>query len=647
MSTLTEAQRTWLKDLGVDLAALTDVDAASGPPAASRAAAGVPSPFAADAPRAASAGGVDPLAAPGAGKPFDPRAPLDPALLRKIVEEGAQRDLAEAEARLARIDTALKEAAAFLQSMDKQEMQDAGYAGVVALVRERFPDLADLKTLLRNLDVKAPAAKGKRPSANALIEMVEKVARDRGVHVNWLVKDPAGAAVEMMRAGYLAQLPAGLSLKIDAGVVKLTATGAAVNVKAGGGEVEGKAEKGGAELAFKQRDLTIQVQNDGWKEFDPTLRAQWQRVEGEARTVLQLEADRDQAKLALEQKGKDSETKATLTADFEKKQAAFELAWKKLREQIDAAATASEEKITASVTYLKKDANDKDAVKAGVEAEVQLKALQGRLKAYYATPSVKAALEVTAAADKVTAKLELTAVKSGVVVTAAFEKALAETKASVAVLLRDGKTQLAAEVKQKADELSAKLSVVHEQKDLKLAMELEKTLKDVRGKIELAYKKGATTAKVGAEASTSGEAGGQVAIEIALGQGRSFSTDTGKLALTANVSNKGYKFEIAFSLGEPVEPDSVRSLANDVDQQIREIYALLADQEVRNLQDMEKVNQKLQEKIAPLKGKLEKAKTLKGKSAIQASFGFSIQGDWPAGGRAVPPAAMFGATLTF
>ena len=78
-----------------------------------------------------------------------------------------------------------------------------------------------------------------------------------------------------------------------------------------------------------------------------------------------------------------------------------------------------------------------------------------------------------------------------------------------------------------------------------------------------------------------------------------------------------------------------------------EIYALVADQDIRSLEDMEKVNQALQEKIKPLRSKLESAKTLKGKPAIQASFGFSIQGDWPAGGRAVPPAAMFGAKLTF
>ena len=48
-----------------------------------------------------------------------------------------------------------------------------------------------------------------------------------------------------------------------------------------------------------------------------------------------------------------------------------------------------------------------------------------------------------------------------------------------------------------------------------------------------------------------------------------------------------------------------------------------------------------------LDDKAKNAKTLKKKSEIQASFGFSIEGDWPVGGKAAPPAAMFGIKLSF
>ena len=99
----------------------------------------------------------------------------------------------------------------------------------------------------------------------------------------------------------------------------------------------------------------------------------------QATTVLKLKADRDKAKLELEHKKKSGEEiNADLTADFDKKEAEFNLAWKKLQEQISVTAKATEEKISASVAYLKKDKNDKEAVKAGLDAEVDLKAMQGK-----------------------------------------------------------------------------------------------------------------------------------------------------------------------------------------------------------------------------------------------------------------------------
>jgi len=51
--------------------------------------------------------------------------------------------------------------------------------------------------------------------------------------------------------------------------------------------------------------------------------------------------------------------------------------------------------------------------------------------------------------------------------------------------------------------------------------------------------------------------------------------------------------------------------------------------------------------MKPIQDSAAKAKTLKKKSDIAASFGFSVQGDWPVGGKASPPAAMFSVTLSF
>src|SRR6185295_7184343 len=280
---------------------------------------------------------------------------------------------------------------------------------------------------------------------------------------------------------------------------------------------------------------------------------------------------------------------------FGKREAEFNLAWKKLKEQVTVTAQATEKKIQASVLYLKKDAKDQVAVQAGAEILADLEKMQGTLKAFVKTPTIEAALQVTAAADKVAAKLELTAVKTGVVVTANFEKSLEETKAAIEVMTKDGKTKLAAELRKKADELTAKIKLVHESKDLKLAAELEKTLKDVRGSIELAYAKGNTTIKGGATGSTSGEVGGKVQIDIALQDGRTFKGGGDKLSFAANVSNKKYRFEVSFTMGEPVETTSLQDLFKDADRQIKELYKLAGDKGVRSIEDVNALNAKMQE----------------------------------------------------
>ena len=67
-------------------------------------------------------------------------------------------------------------------------------------------------------------------------------------------------------------------------------------------------------------------------------------------------------------------------------------------------------------------------------------------------------------------------------------------------------------------------------------------------------------------------------IDIALKDGRTFTSDGDKLSFTANVSTKGYKFEVAFSMGEPVETASLQDLFKDADRQIKELYKLAGRQ---------------------------------------------------------------------
>jgi hypothetical protein len=587
-----------------------------------------------------------------AGPSFlDPNSPEMRAVLMKGIQEQAEKDRKEAEQALAKINQALKDAEAYVVGLPGDELRKASYARIMADVRQRFPEAAGLSQWVAETAVKVPAMKGRLPSPKALMAIVESTVKSRGVELGWSLatgKDARTVNTDRLLAAYMSELPAGVTVDIGGGVVQLSLAGAALSVQTPAGEIEAGADKGGSSVALKNENFSIQVANEGWKEFDPQLRGQWKKISDGTAIVLNLKAARDKAKLELEQKKKDgAEITADLTAEFEKREAVFNLAWKKLQEKITVTAKASEEKITASVAYLKKDKRDKDSVKAGVDAEVDLKALQGTLKAYYADPTLEAALQVSAAADKVSAKLELTAVKTGVVVTAGFEKALDETKAAIEVMLREGKTKVAAELKQKADDLTAKLKVVHETKDLKLAAELEKTLKDVRGSIEVEYRKGQATIKGGASGSSTGEVGGKVQIDIALKAGRTFVSDGDKLSFAANVSTTGYKFEVAFSMGEPVEAASLQDLFSNADRQIKELYRLAGDKGVRSIEDAAALNRKLQEVMAPVKDSAKKAKTLRSRSEISAKFGFSVEGEWPAGGRASAPAAMFGATIAF
>jgi hypothetical protein len=582
---------------------------------------------------------------------LDPSSPEMRDLIQKTVQESMERERKEAMAKLEKANQALSEARKFLQDLPSERLSKLSYAQVMAEVRKRFPETADLAQWVKETALRVPDLKSKLPSKRALMDMVESVVKARGAEIGWSVgagKDLKTLATDRLLAAYMSELPGGVTVKIDQGVVQLTRDGAALSVATPAGDVEAGVGKGGTKVELKAKDYGIEVANDGWRDFDPKLRAQWQRINDEASQVAKLNASLEKVKAEYERKKKDGTEIATdLEANLKKQEAEFNLRWKKLQEEVKANAKASTEKLAANVVYLKKDKNDKAALQAGAELEVDLKKMAASLKAFLKSPTLEAVLEVSASAEGISAKLELAAAKSGVVVTASFEQALDETKAAIEVMLRDGKTKIAAELKKKADDLTAKLKVVHQTKDLKLAAELEKTLKDVRGAIEVEYKQGGTTIKGGASASTSGEVSGKVQIDIELEKGLSFLGEGQKLSFTGNVSNKGYKFEVAFSVGEPAETGGLQDLFADADKQIKELYKLAGDKGVRSIADAKALSEKIQEVVKPIKASADKVKMLKDKSAIQASFGFSIEGDWPAGGKATPPAAMFNLKVQF
>lgn len=582
---------------------------------------------------------------------LDPRSPDMQAAIRKTVEESMERERKEAEAKLEKASKALAAAKKFLQELPGDQLSKMSYAQVMAEVRKRYPEAADLAQFVKDTSVKVPALKGKLPSKRALMDMVESVVKARGAEIGWSVgtgKDLKTLATDRLLAAYMSELPSGVTVNIDKGVVQLTREGAALSVATPAGDVGAEVGKGGTKVELKAKDYAIEVENSGWKDFDPKLRAQWQRISDEASQVAKLNASLEKVRAEYEQKKKGgAEISTDLEANLKEQEAEFNLRWKKLQEEVKINAKASTDKLSANVLYLKKDKNNKEAVKAGAELEVDLKEMAGKLKAFLKTPAVDAVLQIAASAEKISAKLEVAAAKSGVVVTVNFEKALDETKAAIEVMLREGKTKIAAELKKKADDLTAKLKVVHESKDLKLAAELEKTLKDVRGSIEAEYKRGGTSIKGSATASSSGEVGGKVQIDIELENGLSFLGEGQKLSFTGNVSNKGYKFEVAFSVGEPAETGSLQDLFADADKQIKELYKLAGDKGVRSLADAKALNEKIQEVVKPIKASADKVKTLKGKSAIQASFGFEVAGDWPQGSKAVPPTATFNLKVRF
>src|SRR5664279_2303728 len=142
-------------------------------------------------------------------------------------------------------------------------MQKASYATVMAEVRKRFPEAANLSQWVKVTGSRMPELKGKLPSSKALMDVVESTIKSRSADIGWGLasgKDLKSIATDRLLAAYMSELPSGVSVKIGGdGVVQLTLAGAALAVQIPGGEVDAKADKGGAKIELKNDDLNIQV----------------------------------------------------------------------------------------------------------------------------------------------------------------------------------------------------------------------------------------------------------------------------------------------------------------------------------------------------------------------------------------------------
>ena len=124
------------------------------------------------------------------------------------------------------------------------------------------------------------------------MDVVESTVKARGAEIGWSLstgKNLETVNTDRLLAAYMSELPSGVTVKLSGGVVQLSLEGAALAVKMPVGEVDATADKGGASVSLKNDDFNIQVSNDGWKEFDPELRGQWQKISDEASTVLKPE----------------------------------------------------------------------------------------------------------------------------------------------------------------------------------------------------------------------------------------------------------------------------------------------------------------------------------------------------------------------
>ena len=272
------------------------------------------------------------------------------------------------------------------------------------------------------------------------------------------------------------------------------------------------------------------------------------------------------------------------------------------------------------------------------------------LKAFATTPDLRTALAITGSAEKITAKVEAEALKSGTVVTLTYEKAFKEVKEQLELQVKQGNTTVAATLSSEAAKIEDQLNKFKSStnKDFEAVKSLEEDLKNLKLAVKAQYDAGKFKISAGGSVTSGGEAGGQVQVDVMLGKGFGFgSKGEQKISFGAEVTNKGYKFALMFSVGEMPELDSVHKANDEATKRIKELYELLNSTQIRSLSDAKKIEEAVTKVMDPLSKSVQAMKKAD-KKDFALKFGITVSGDLPSsGGKVLPPVLGVALTIVF
>lgn len=540
---------------------------------------------------------------------------IDPAFFEQLEKERKQREQ-DAE-------DACRAARKWLEAQKLDSLLKLSYPAILAAIKEKYPALSHLR------------------KPRTLMDMVDSVLHKNGyLGSKGALGNPAQLQMEKLIAGYIAALPAGIQaiVAMDGGLT-LVSTGS------GGASGDGKEDKAGEKFEFKNKNIAIQVTNAAWKALNPALRDQWKSLNDQATALAKTESDLLTLKKKWESEQDGTKSKIELEARIKDLEAEFKGKWESLQKSIEANAKLTTEGLKASISEARKKIKDD---KLGAELELKFSEMSAGFKAFANTKDLKTALTITGSAEKITARIEAEAVKTGTVVTLSYEKALEEVKEQLKLQVKQGQTTITASLSKEAEKLEDDLKKVKDapSKDIKDVQALEQGLAKLQVEVKAQFTIGNFKIEGGGKATSGGDVGGTVKIDMMLKKGISLFGEGQKISFLADVSNTGYKFSLMFSFGEMPDLKDVHSAHDEASKKMKELYKLVQDERIRNMDDAKSIEAALMDVLKPLKKSVDTMKKLD-KKKVAAEFGITVSGEFPSGGNAPPPVYGFGIKLKF
>jgi len=549
---------------------------------------------------------------------------IDPEFFQKMEEERKKKEAQK----LKDAQDALDQARKWLCGLSTDELYKLSFPEILIKIKEKYPAIGDLPR-----------------SSRVLMEMVNKVLETNGYMMTRRMSgDPMKMAMETVIATYIASLASNIKPIVSEGGIKLVMAGAAAATGGGGGG-EKSGDKQPGPFEFKNKHYTIEIANQAWQALDPSMRAKWKSLNDEATTLEKIEAALTSLKKEWSSEQDGSARKIELEAKIKDLEAEFKGKWTSLQNEINATAKLTTDGFKATITEAKKKIKDD---KIGAELELKFEEMSVGLKAFANTPDLKTALTVTGSAEKITAKIEAEAIKSGTVVTLNYEKALKEVKEQIELQIKQGNTSVAAKLSKEAVKLEDKLKELKDAKtkDFKDVKALEDGLSQLKFEVKTEFKVGNFKISGGGQATSGGEVGGTVQVDMMLKTGITFDGQGPIVRLRANVTNKGYTVELMFKIGDMPDLKDVHSANKEADERIRALYKLVQDTSIRSLDDAKKIEAEFEKVMKPLKKSVESMKKLD-KKKMAVELGLTVTGEFPSGGTMPTPSAGLGLKLTF